>query len=46
MPNEVSIIRNNWMTRLLPRSPPISDNGHLVWHYPAYIMVTYEIHEY
>ena len=42
MPDEVSIIRNNWTTR----SPIISDNGHLEGHYPAYTMVTYEINKY
>ena len=47
MPDEVSIIRNNWTTRKQPFTPPrrpiISDNGHLEGHYPAYTMVTYEI---
>ena len=36
---EVSIIRNNWTSLRVgrlppPRSPIISDNGHLVGHYP------------
>ena len=50
MPDEVSIIRNNWTTRrhegVLPRSPIISHNGRLEGHYPTYAMVTYEVNKY
>ena len=42
MPDEVSIIRNNWTSLRVgrftpPRCPIISDNGHLVGHYPLHI---------
>ena len=55
MPDEVSIIINNWTMqrretsdakRMLPQSPIISDNGHGEGHYPANTMVTCEINKY
>ena len=51
MPFEVSIIRNNRTSRRqpwrLPRRPIISDNGHLVGHYPLHnlYLITNNLHK-
>lgn len=43
MPNEVSIITNEWIKEALPlQNPLISNNGHLKRTVSCYTMVSYE----